>query len=90
MPLEADEETSQTVRSVHTVQTYDHTVHTETVHCVDTLLCLYSTTQFYFPNDALIKGFVDILIFVKKKKRKKCLIESCESWNTSAEGTCNC
>ena len=31
--------TSKTVRSVHTEQTYDHTVHPLSSHCVDTCLC---------------------------------------------------
>ena len=84
--------TSKTVCSVHTEQTYDHTVHTErtlTSHCEDTCLCRnhdldllcfmatqFNTLQMHLSMDLLL---VDVLIFVKIIKE----IILC------AEGTCN-
>ena len=81
-----DEGTSKTVRTMPTVQTCDHTVHTERKfcplgsHCVDTCLCsnhdldllCFMTTQFLSPEDALIKVLVIIrYTHICQNKKKK-------------------
>ena len=79
------------------MQTYDHTVHTEqtNVYSVATVktqnnhdldLFYFMTTQFSFPEDALIAGFVIRYTHIcQNQKRNMCVIES---WNACAKGSC--